>query len=384
RELITAVRGRLVAAPVERPLQAAVVVGLDDCRVDVALAADRRRVAEHLGDRFDDVIDRLRARALVLRPGMAGQLACAGQRAAPGAVVLGGQLLATDLLEVRVHVVGLDQVALAVVVQVAEDLIAGELQALLDEPRQALIGHIDVLLDAALAAELKADRIALQVDVLRAQRRQPKRLVDARVLLVADADQRRLQEPDDASQHLLAGQAAHAQVVVGALADDRQDGGEVHQMVVLVSVADLAPALVVDVLLPAAVVPPGGLNVAGGVWADPDISPGRRNGQLLDPRAHLAVADRLAVRVAVAEATPSSPASDARALVGDVAQARGLRGLGSVRWRELAQRRVLLDACSDDWYTGRRSLPARAQIVYMPPGGRRARFRFTSDRKSVV
>src|SRR5690606_34254107 len=187
-----------------------------------------------------------------------------------------------------------------------------------------------------------------------------------------------LQEPDDASQHLLAGQAAHAQVVVGALADDRQDGGEVHQMVVLVSVADLAPAFVVDVLLPAAVVPPGGLNVAGGVWADPDIGPGRRDGQLLDPRAHLAVADRLAVRVAVAEATPSSPASDARALVGDVAQARGLRGLGSVRWRELAQRRVLLDACSDDWYTGRRSLPARAQIVYMPPGGRRARFRFTS------
>ena len=67
--------------------------------------------------------------------------------------------------------------------------------------------------------------------------------------------------------------------------------------VVLGLVAHLAPARVVAVLLAPARVAAGGLDVAVGVRADPDVGPGRRDRQLADPLQGRGIAHRLAVGI---------------------------------------------------------------------------------------
>src|SRR5207248_5189623 len=55
--------------------------------------------------------------------------------------------------------------------------------------------------------------------------------------------------------------------------------GELDHAAVLVLVPDLAPAVVVAVLLAPARVPAGGLDVPTRTGADPDLGPRRRDGQ---------------------------------------------------------------------------------------------------------
>ena len=105
-------------------------------------------------------------------------------------------------------------------------------------------------------------------------------------------------------------------------------------------VAPRSPARVVAVLLASAGVAAGGLEVARRVRADPDVGPGRRDGQRADPRE-----DRLS-RIgspsggSVAEAAPGATPVDARARVGGIAQPgragvrpRGRSGLAGWRGR---------------------------------------------------
>ena len=72
------------------------------------------------------------------------------------------------------------------------------------------------MLDAALAAELEAHRRAAHLGVMDAHRGQADRSVLARVLFVADADQRLLQQRDDGGQYFLATQAAQREVSADA------------------------------------------------------------------------------------------------------------------------------------------------------------------------
>ena len=84
--------------------RSALEVGLDHGRVDVALPADRRRVAEPLGDRLD------RAHDVLLRLGLAVERLDLLERlrgqdgAGPGAEVLGREVVAGDLAQVLVDV----------------------------------------------------------------------------------------------------------------------------------------------------------------------------------------------------------------------------------------------------------------------------------------
>ena len=101
------------------------------------------------------------------------------------------------------------------------------------------------------------------LDVAVAQRRQAERAVVARVLLVADADERRLQQAHDGRQHLAPGQARQPQVGGDAPREARAARAPNAIMrLVLVLVALLAPARVIAVLLAAARVAPGRLEVA--------------------------------------------------------------------------------------------------------------------------
>ncbi|MNO45986.1 hypothetical protein D3C76_362660 [compost metagenome] len=62
---------------------------------------------------------------------------------------------------------------LAVFIQVLEQRLARQLHATLEQVCQAPVMQGDVVLDAALAAELEADGAALHLDVAVAQRGQP-------------------------------------------------------------------------------------------------------------------------------------------------------------------------------------------------------------------
>jgi hypothetical protein len=84
---------------------------------------------------------------------------------------------------------------------------------------------------------------------------------------------------------------------------------------------------VIAVLLAAAMVPPGRLDVAFRVRRDPDVRPGRRNGELADAGQRLLVLDALAARRAIAETLRSAPdAADARFGVADIVELCFFRG----------------------------------------------------------
>ena len=163
---------------------------------------------------------------------------------------------------------------------------------------------------AALAVEPEPDPGAVDRRVAVAQRREAERLVEPGVLLVADPDQRQLEQPDDRRQHLLAGQARAAEVRVDALADRRQEPGEGEHPVELRAVAVLAERRVVAVLLAAPGVATRRLQVAARVGADPDVRPGGRDREGADPRDDGRVADRRAVGCPVREAPAGAPPRD--------------------------------------------------------------------------
>src|SRR5207244_11840452 len=93
---------------------------------------------------------------------------------------------------------------------------------------------------AALAAEGEVQLRALHLDVPPAQGRQAERAVLARVLVVADADQRLVEEHHDGGEDLAPGEVARAQVALDALADLGKDLAELEHAVELGLVARVA------------------------------------------------------------------------------------------------------------------------------------------------
>ena len=203
--------GELLLGPSLEGLEhRAVEVGLDHLGVDVALPADRGRVAQPLGDVLDGPDDvllglRLRVERLELAERQRGQ-----DGPGPGPEVLGGELAAGGLADVLVDVGRVDRPGLTLLVQVLEQLLAREVPAPADDPGEPGVGQVDLVLDPALAPELEPDRLPADPDVPVAHRGQAERLVGPGVFLVADPDQGRLQEPDDRRQHLLARQPGRA------------------------------------------------------------------------------------------------------------------------------------------------------------------------------
>jgi hypothetical protein len=141
-------------------------VAFEDRWVDVAFAADRRRVAEALGDGFDCGYDIL----FGLRIGVGGfefaQQATGKDGASPGAEVLGGKVLLGDLTEIFVNVGSVDGVAIAVVVEILEELVAGKVAALLNDACEAAILKIDGVFDPLLPWKLKVTVELLTVTCL--------------------------------------------------------------------------------------------------------------------------------------------------------------------------------------------------------------------------
>src|SRR5262249_54129831 len=111
------------------------------------------------------------------------------------------------------------------------------------------------------------------------------------------------------------------------MADTGQGLGEGDHALVLRFVADRAPAGVVEVLLAAAGVAAGGLQMAVGPRADPDLGPGGRDRQRLDAAERFGVVDVLALGPAVAETAAGANPANPGAVVEVVAQSGSFGGL---------------------------------------------------------
>src|SRR5207248_7732627 len=281
---------------------------------------DRARMSKLARDAVDGRDDV--ALRLVLRiegRGLA-QCACGKDCSGPGTEILGREVFAGDFADVLVHIIRGDSAALPLGVDVLKELLARELLAAFDHARHATIRDPHGDFAPALALEEKTHGRPPDVDVAAAQRGQAEGVILPRVLLVADAQIRGLQQPDDRRRHLLFRQAFAAQVACDPPADPWHGPGEAGQAVELVRVTHLPPSRVITVLLAAARVTAGGLEMASRARRDPHLLPGRRDGQGLDPVECGGVADALAVGTGVFELLPLADAPYARLVVRGVDQ----------------------------------------------------------------
>src|SRR2546421_4264895 len=95
-------------------------------------------------------------------------------------------------------------------------------------------------------------------------------------------------------------------MLVGAFANPGERFCEGEHPVVLDRIPHLAPATVVAILLAAARVTTGRLEMAAGVGADPDVRPGRGDGEALDPASRFPIADGAAISRHVGEGPSGS------------------------------------------------------------------------------
>ena len=195
-------RGRRV--PLVR--QRAVVERLDDLRVDVARAAHRRRVAEMVGHDLEHSVHRALRGAVRGRRRELGERDRGQQRARPGAEVLRRHGLIRDRRGgtrfTSVEVTGRGS---TVLVEVLEEHLTGEVLALLHDAPQALVLHAHARGDAVLALEHE-----LQVRRSRSCACRSRSVVRPYDLFarayssLPDAHERRLEQPDDCRDDLLA------------------------------------------------------------------------------------------------------------------------------------------------------------------------------------
>jgi hypothetical protein len=177
---------------------------------------------------------------------------------------------------------------------------------------------------AALAAKAQAQAIAGHGGVAIAQRRQPERLVLARVFLVADAHEGRVEEANDRRQHGVAARhRADRRGEVGgdALPDARQRRAELEHALELVGVLGEAPVGVIAILLAPARVASGRLDMAVGAQADPDVFVRRRDREGPDALQFGRLAHPLAVGADVPEVVADADAPDAGRLIAHPDQA---------------------------------------------------------------
>jgi hypothetical protein len=122
------------------------------------------------------------------------------------------------------------------------------------------------------------------------------RFIVAGIFIVANANQRRLRQLDRGREHLLARQTPLAQMTSGSATNLGQRFRERDNAFVLVLVLGVAPPRVIAILLAAARVTAGGLQVSVRYRADPDVLSRRRNRHRLNPCERRWIAERLAPR----------------------------------------------------------------------------------------
>src|SRR5687767_12497361 len=221
--------------------------------------------------------------------------------------------------------------ALAVAVEVLEQLDARQVAAALDDAREPRIADRDAVLDAALAAEGEAQLAAGHAHVPAPQRGESEGFVLARVLVVADADQGPVEQPHHRGEDLAAAQPAGTQVALDALAQRGQRLAELQHAAELGAVARFPVRRVVAILLAPPRVARSGLDVAFRVGADPYLRPGRRDRQAVEPLPDARIGNAGAAGLEIHPARADASARDAASAVADVVQPRARRRAAVLR-----------------------------------------------------
>src|SRR2546425_12541202 len=298
----------------------ALQVGPHEPGVDVVFAAHGARVAEALRHRVDRPDHVALGFAPALRRPQPEKLPRREHRARPGPEVLRREIAPGDLAKIGVHVVRGDRLALAGGVDVLEQLVPGEVLALLDDAGEAAVGDRDRVVHAALAAEGKLQLRALDLEVAPAQGGEPEGAVLAGVFVVAHADQRLVEQHHHGGEDLAPRQVARAQIALDALADLGEHFAELEHAAELGFVARLAVARMVAILLSSARVARRRLDVSPGIGTDPDLGPGGRDRKGIDPFALGCRGDARSVRRIKGPTLARAFAPDSGEAVGDVAE----------------------------------------------------------------
>src|SRR5205823_12382122 len=98
-------------------------------------------------------------------------------RTGPGAEIFRRDLLAGDLTQIRVDLFRADRVLIALVVEILEQLVARQVTATFDDPREAAIIDVALVAIAALPAEAQMDVATVDADMAIAQCRDRKSVV---------------------------------------------------------------------------------------------------------------------------------------------------------------------------------------------------------------
>src|SRR2546425_9795936 len=265
--------------------------------MNVAFPANRWRVAENLGhgaDRgFDVRLSLLSVLECFLRiEGDRGQ-----NRSRPGPKIFGAEIFAGNFAEVLIDVLRSDVADFAAIIEILKQILAGQILQLGNDFRDAPVGHIDFMLASALAAKTETQFRAFDLDMSIFHGREAERFVFARVLFVADANERPLEQLHDRRQYLVSWEPRQFQVPRNSSADFRQRFTEADYTIVFVFVANFAPALVIKILFATARISTGRLNVTVRQRRNPNFRPSRRNGETLDPQKSLLVTNQFPIRV---------------------------------------------------------------------------------------
>src|ERR1700693_2262972 len=135
----------------------------------------------------------------------------------------------------------------------------------------------------ALAAEMQAYVIAVDIDMLLLQRSQAIRLIGLGVFLIACSNAGLVQQTDDGRDYLALRQTGSSKIFVYFLADLRKNGSKCQHAAVFGFIAHLPVTRMIAVLLAPARVPADSLDMTILDQADPNIFPGGRNDQGLYP-----------------------------------------------------------------------------------------------------
>ena len=164
----------------------------------------------------------------------------------------------------------------------------------------------------AFATIAEANAVPINLGMMIAKRRQTERAIGLGVFLVPDANARGLQQPHDAGQHLLVGNAFLFEIAtLCVLPNPRQHFGKVNHPFVFILIARFSPVLVIQILLSPFRVPAGRLDVAVGKGTNPNIDPRRRNHKRRNSIQRLLIVDRLAANAQINKTPASVPALEA-------------------------------------------------------------------------
>src|SRR5262245_41917042 len=293
----------------------AVEILLDDRRAHIGRARDRRRVPEALADLAHHhrhgsfLLGRTLCRLCL------GKLDRGDERAAPGAEILGRELLPHVLLDVLV------QRARAEVEELAVSAIPEQPAATL-QGEQLLHRGCELGIDkhraadhAVLRPEAEADLAPAHADVALPQGGDPEGLVAPRIALAAHAKPALVDEPHRERGRPFGAERLLVEVLAERLPKLRKTLSKAHELVVFRLLLARAEFRVVEVLPPARSIDAGRLQLRARPRRDPDVLPRGRDAERVDPLQRDLVRDRAAARVLVPEPTalrtfaPPSPLS---------------------------------------------------------------------------